>query len=507
MKKWIPYWPQLAALLCFIYVILRAMAIPLTYDEIWTVESLAERSLSAIFTYQGLGSNSHLLNSLFVWSIQHNKAWFSLPETLLYRLPNVLAFLLYAWFSIRLLRRLSSTPLQVMAFILCFCNPFLLEFFSLTRGYGMALAFTAVSLYYLDQYRLHSPSTSRLHMRYGGHATSTLTWAALAVLANFTWLNFYLALLPILIYLTWIKKPYLHSPSPSTSTFPFRFWIALALPTLVLFSIVVQPIIKLRLGDELWYGGQTGLVYDTFTSLFLGTMGFKTPDRIAHVVLLAIALQLALSFLFYFRKKVAFKERLQTNAFMYGLLFMLLCLSSLLQNLLFRTPFLVERTSLVFLLPLIWLLLSGCALVMDMKDGKIALSGLALLSAAALVNFFHLANLSYSYSWPFDAKSEAVMDYLNKEGKQRQDTLFLDHSWIINVSMNHVNKTKKYPWVKLIQNETDSTRLAKMDYFYLYANNREYAGYSAYQAIPDSFYRDTALYFPKQDLLLLKIRK
>ncbi len=501
MKKWIPYWPQLAALLCFIYVILRATVIPLTYDELWTIDSLADRTFTDIFTYQGLGSNSHLLNSLFVWLIQQNKTLFALSEPFLYRLPNVLAFLLYAWFSIRLLRRLSSTSLQVMAFVLCFFNPFLLEFFSLTRGYGMALAFTTASLYYLDQYRGHS--TSRLHMRFGGHATLTLTFAALAVLANFTWLNFYLALLPVLVYLAWIKPSLLplrygrHPTSTLTS--------GLAIPTLILFAIIIKPIIKLRLGDELWYGGQTGLVYDTFTSLFLGIMGFETPDRIAHFVLLTIALQLVLSCLIYLRKEKAPKQSLGTPFFMFALLFVMLCLSSLLQNQLFRTPFLVERTALVFLLPLVWMVLAACELAVDKPYGKIALSGMTILSLAALVNFVHLANLSYSYSWPFDARSEEVMDYLNKEGQQRQDTLYLDHSWIINVSMRHVKNTNNYPWVELIQGDADSVRMAKVDYYYIYTDKREYAGYNGYNAIPDSFYHDTALYFPGQDLLLLKI--
>ncbi|HCS21677.1 MAG TPA: hypothetical protein DIW47_14155 [Bacteroidetes bacterium] len=481
MKKRIPYWPYAAAILCFLYVFLRAWAIPLTYDEIWTIESLADRSLSNIFSYQGLGSNSHLLNSLFVWIIQQNKEWISLSEPFIYRLPNVLAFLLYAWFSIRLLGKLSSIPLQVMAFVFCFFNSFLLEFFSLCRGYGLALAFTAASIYSLSQYRY------RL----------TLTWAALAVLANFTWLNFYLALLPVLVFVNWTKS------------IPFnrRFWAELALPTILLAILIVKPIIKLRVGDELWYGGQTGLVYDTFTSLFLGTMGFKTPDRVAHLVLLAIAIQLFLSLLISFRKETRIKHLFQSDLFVYGLVFLMLCFSSLLQNLLFKTPFLVERTSLVFLLPLIWLVIKACELAMDKKYGKIALSGLAILGTAALLNFFNLANLSYSYSWPFDAKSGEIMDYLNEQGKQRQDTLHLDHSWIINVSIQHEAKTNKYPWVNLVRNDTDSSRLAKMDYYYLYDNNREYAGYSSYQAIPDSFFRDTALYFPEQDLLLLKIRK
>lgn len=489
MKKWSTHWPYLASLICFVYVICRAYAIPLTYDEIWTIESLFDRTASDIFTYKELGSNSHLLNSLCIWFFHQNEAQLQWSEPLLYRLPNVLAFLLYAWFTIRLMRSLPAGRLQVMAFVLCFCNPFLLEFFSLARGYGLALAFTSASLYYLNQFRLQSSSTPTL----------TLIWASFAVLANFTWLNFYLVLLPVLVYLGWTKTSRVYISR--------SFWAGLALPSLILVAIILKPIIKLRQGDELWYGGQTGLVYDTFTSLFLGVMGFETVDRIAHLVLLAIFFLLVLFPVIYLRQRKEVMPFLQSAAFMFMLLFVLLSLSSILQNILFKTPFLVERTALVFLLPLLWLLLTSCELTRDKKYGTVASSGLAILSLATVFNFMYRANFTHSYSWPFDARSEAVMDYLNKQGEQTKDTIHLNFSWIMNVSLKHAAQTNNFPWVHLMEGDAGH---AKMDYYYMYTNNREYAGYNgynAYSALPDSIFRDTALYFPRQDLILLKVQK
>lgn len=485
MKNRTSYWLYLAGSLCFIYVLLRAILIPLTFDEIWTVVNVVDRSYHDIFTYKDLGSNSHLLNSLLIRIIHDIAPWISYSEHWLYRLPNVLAFLLYAWFSIRLIREIPNKWLQLMAMVFCFLNPFILEFFSLARGYGLAMAFTTACLYYLTQYK--SQNTLIL----------TLFFAFLAVLSNFVWLNFYLALLPVLVFVEWIKH----------KKFTWRFFLQMGIPIILLFALITKPILKLRQGNELWYGGKTGLVYDSFTSLIQGIMGFRIPDFTAHMVMLAFVIVLILHFIVRIRQGVSVPTALRSDSLIFLLIFVLLSASSLLQNLLFQTPFLVNRTALVFLLPLIWLLLSASASTMEKKLWQPASVATLVFCVAALVNFIREANLAHSISWTFDAKSEVVLEYLNKVGEERQDTILLDHSWIIGASLGYVQEAKNYPWVSRIVAESDSVRRAKADYYYLYNNDRPYAGYSAYNAIPDSFFRDTALYFPGQDLLLLKVRE
>lgn len=483
------YWPYAAALLCFVYVLLRAILIPLTFDEIWTVETIPMRHLSEILAYSNLGSNSHLLNSLLIRIIHNIAPWISFDEHWLYRLPNVLAFLLYAWFSIRLIRELPNKWLQIMAFVLCFLNPFILEFFSLARGYGLAMACNAAAFYFLKQTLSPAGSNSSL--------IATLVWSCLAVLSNFVWLNFYLALLPVLVYIEWLKH----------KKFSWRFFLQLGIPTLLLFALIIKPILKLREGNELWYGGKKGLVYDSFTSLVQGVMGFRVNDFTAHMVLLALAIVLVFHFLVHVRNGISTSKALRSDSLLFLLIFIFLSASSLLQYILFHTPFLVNRTALVFILPLIWLLLSATASIMGKKFWQPAFAASLIFCFAALLNFIQEANLAHSISWPFDAKSDVVLEYLNKEGEARQDTIYLDHSWIIGASLGYVHKAENYPWVKRIVGEPDSVRRANADYYYLYDNDRPYAGYSAYNAIPDSFFRDTALFFPKQDLLLLKVRE
>lgn len=124
-------WPWMIAVFCLVYLVARAILIPLTYDEIWTIESLDNKTLLQILTYQKLGSNSHLLNSLSIWLMQHSFSFLQLREPLIYRVPNILGFLLYAWCTIKLISRINFPVLKGIALVFCFLNPFLLEFFSL----------------------------------------------------------------------------------------------------------------------------------------------------------------------------------------------------------------------------------------------------------------------------------------------------------------------------------------------------------------------------------------
>ena len=65
------------------------------------------------------------------------------------RLPNIIAFVVYAYFAYRFADHLLYFFSGMALFILLLFNPFVLEFFSLARGYGLAMAFELGSLFYL----------------------------------------------------------------------------------------------------------------------------------------------------------------------------------------------------------------------------------------------------------------------------------------------------------------------------------------------------------------------
>ncbi|MBK7441247.1 MAG: hypothetical protein IPI65_06875 [Bacteroidetes bacterium] len=94
------------------------------------------------------------------------------------RLTNLLAFVLYFFVSVELLKKIRNEFWFVLCgiFILV-CNPYLLDFFALARGYGLSIGLMVLSIYKFYQYL----TQKNIH-----HLTYTYISAALAVLANFT---------------------------------------------------------------------------------------------------------------------------------------------------------------------------------------------------------------------------------------------------------------------------------------------------------------------------------
>ncbi len=119
----------------------RAATTPFTIDE----------SLSfAIFTWDpswGEKANNHWLNTMLM-------RWCSRlldDSEISLRLPNVLAHAVYLLSTLGLIGLVRPPALRMAGFVLFALNLFVLDFFSLARGYGLGMAAEAVSLYLLVQ--------------------------------------------------------------------------------------------------------------------------------------------------------------------------------------------------------------------------------------------------------------------------------------------------------------------------------------------------------------------
>lgn len=175
-------WNLGIGLILFFYVAYRAMTLSLTHDEAGTTDLLALTYQDIIGSSKAFTSaNNHILNS---WLMKLSVAWFGDVEWAL-RLPNVLAFPVYFWASRKLISFLSSdTVIQFLILIIFCAHPYVIDFFSLCRGYGLALAFQSLTLFYTLEFLRQKNILCIL-------------WASLmlsgCVLANLTWLNFLIA--------------------------------------------------------------------------------------------------------------------------------------------------------------------------------------------------------------------------------------------------------------------------------------------------------------------------
>jgi hypothetical protein len=177
----------------FAYIITKAYAVQVTCDEAYTLMLLTKESVWDLVSYKSSYTNNHILNTLLC------KLSYSIfgMDQMAGRLPNILSFVLYFWFVWRFSMRFFKDNLVSLMFVTVMLgNPYMIEFFSLARGYGMSFGLMMPSIYYAARYVLEDDKKS---------LPISLAFAILSVYAQFALLHFYLGL-NFLIFIFEIQK-------------------------------------------------------------------------------------------------------------------------------------------------------------------------------------------------------------------------------------------------------------------------------------------------------------
>jgi len=159
----------------FIYLLLRIIFNEPLHDEIATY---------IFYIYQGdyMGetiqwdANNHLLNSFLGHQIYKVFG----DNMALIRMPNLAAFVLFFFGTIRLTRELKTKYLNILALVALNTIPFYMEYFGNTRGYGLSFGFLVWGIVYFNDF-LRSRKTSKLFLAY--------LFLLLTVSANLTLVN------------------------------------------------------------------------------------------------------------------------------------------------------------------------------------------------------------------------------------------------------------------------------------------------------------------------------
>jgi hypothetical protein len=133
-----------AGLLVWAYVIARALMVPLTHDEAATFFHyvLPQNMWPGEAHWD---ANNHILNSLLTLGSTR-----LLGDTIFaLRLPGLLFFGVYLFFTYRLSRYTTSTRQRIMLLCGLWGTHMILEFFGYCRGYGISLALLAGAIYFL----------------------------------------------------------------------------------------------------------------------------------------------------------------------------------------------------------------------------------------------------------------------------------------------------------------------------------------------------------------------
>jgi hypothetical protein len=236
----------ISSFLLFIWIVLRAIHIPIIMDENTTFHAFVETGKFTPF-FSDWSSNNHFLNSALT-TIFYGLFGDSL---IILRMPNILASLLFFLFTWRLSQLLENRAIRWIFILSMLSTNGFVEYFSLCRGYGLSIAFLSGALYYL----LRLTKTEALK-----YSLFSILFGTLALLSNFTFLVT-IAFLLLFILLFFLQKV---NRNISDSLIFWSFFILIGLAPLFLSSLILLKLNKLGM---LYFGATQGFWNGTIQSL------------------------------------------------------------------------------------------------------------------------------------------------------------------------------------------------------------------------------------------------
>ncbi|EFL49804.1 hypothetical protein DesfrDRAFT_3440 [Solidesulfovibrio fructosivorans JJ]] len=391
-----------------VYVAWRALSLSMTCDEAWTAEALPYPGFFSFITPSFFaGLNVHLLNS---WLINLCLTVFGEHDWAV-RLPALAGGICYLCLAYRLSARLFDGWAVTAATALLTANPYLLDFFSVGRGYALGLGLTMLGLSRL------------LAARDARRPPWHLVFFALAALANLSFLYAYLTALALaVIRFAWQAR---QGSRPRG-----RALAAACLPvlaTLVGLSVIYGPTMRIAAKhNEYWWGSADGFVGGGLTSLFAVTL-YRTgidPALPRLLAWMAMGLLTGLALAAVATRAWTGPRRPIATAFFTLLAFYGIVWAGVtVEHALFGTPYLMER-GMLFLWPV--LVLAVCGGIGCLPPGRAwrwagggLLVGLCLIACG---NFARAANLAYTFTWRNDACSRPFMRRIARENYPRNFT-------------------------------------------------------------------------------------
>lgn len=438
--------------------------IPITHDETATAIYYSKFTAWQIMMYPDNWPNNHILNTLLV------KCSISLfgAEQWSVRLPSFISFGLYAWAAVRISDLIfGRTSIMILGSTALFvANPYLLDFFGLSRGYGMAAAMALLSLSFMVEGFLKDKV---------GKVWVAIIVGVLASYANFSLLLF-LAATSLIGFIFFSIHFY-----PKTNLKKWATHIgALFILVLLYGALITVPILKMQTTNQFQYWTSNGFFKDT---IFSSTESWRYNanlffefDRMVLAYLVVVIVILALARLIWHFRKTTQKEKLiKSPLFVCTSVLLLTGMINLCQNKLLGTPNLLDRTALFFYPLFIAVLLSLLGDVLSksrtQKMPSTVLSvGLLALSALHLIDRY---NSKAVRDWTFNANTINVLNYLNNSRNVDTEEVTLKTHWLYHPSFIFYTSTGKADWLNLYDYDKQIDTLTDAQYYYIFNTDYE----------------------------------
>lgn len=399
------------------YLSLRAFLIPATVDEAFSVLYYVPREVWRIvtYTYAEPSANNHILNTLCI-KLLTSVFGMNLFSS---RFANLLAGGLYVGAGIWLVKTLfGSGWARAAGLILWLCNPYMAEFFSIGRGYGLSIGLMALAT--CLAYRFLQAERPK-------HLAGAMAAAWLGVAASFTLLSFYLCLSAIVFLKLLRKTPALR-----------KQWAIFATAHVSLALLLYLPITRMMAFKEFEKFGVTGFFKDTVQDFirtffygkeFLGEWHFETTQWL----LVGWTVLATLLFLYKWWAAKTLSPQLLALALLPGTLAVYGCMTTLTD-----AAWLPAR-SCQFLFPLLVLSFLGVGQWLVQAVGAWLKPPLLLLAFLSAICFTRVANLRQSFEWWFDRDTFVILDLMKNHylENQCQTPVRFNTYWLFSLSFKY----------------------------------------------------------------------
>lgn len=442
-------------LLLFLYTIIRAAILSVTHDEALIYLLTKSRTLSDIFFYKIL-SQDHMLNTLLmrVFSDVLNPSGFYL------RIPNLIGHLLFMGYSYLILKKTINPNILLAGFIILNLNPYMLDFFSIARGYGLSAGLMMASIYYVLKYAQSSKLKDLIF---------SYLFGALSVLTVVTLLYYFSALVGWTIIYAVVK--FFKSDFNDKSFFLRQATVILiaGISLLLLYLLLNEPIQRFTGKSFVQQQYETDFFSRTIRTM-VDSAGYHRFSNFGTSLisnLIGFSFLLATILHIYRFIKKGFQNITSPDFILYFFGISIAVISTILHYW-FGIRFLDNRFT-VFIMPLA--LLTPIYLLNDLvslnKSGrKWSLSLCYMFAVVFFLNTITVANFTHYIDWKYDScTKEMVKEIKALHQRQHKEKISLGISWVFEPAINYYRDIFEMDWVNKV------TRIGienqAYDYYYI----------------------------------------
>lgn len=443
----------LVGLALLVVNVIRILKIPITFDE----TCYGPGTYWELMKNSSGGANNHILHSIL-------RKFFveAFGNTLFFlRLDSLIAQVFFLIFSFLTCRFLFKNVLWATGsfIILNLISPYMFNFWGLSRGYALALAFMMTSIYYLLRY-IQDKKLIFICFSFAG--------AILSVYSNFGYINYFVALFSVVIIQRIIFR------EGGKSSF-IKEIAVLIIATSVLALMIAMPLSLVYGNGELRFMGNKGFIEDTVKSL----AGIGLYHNPAYEPVLVNNLQwftiiltyLSLMFWIYVYIKKIYKHNNADIEARFGIVFFLLLIvpvvALITQYEIFRINYLNGRTALFFI-PLFTLQMIYLLYYFSRVSKIVSVLSFLTLFVFVCYNFLLSIDFYKTVDWYFNAMDETIFKRMMNESKNKNDKIRVCVSWkaaaTFNYSIKYFYFKRFYPIVEISNIPQGDTAF---DYYYL----------------------------------------